>query len=376
MITTIDVSAAINGRAGLGRYAETLAAAMAEERPDSVHLFANLTEQAKTLNSIASLPMKTVRAGYKPWRMAVWMGQLARLGFDDLLEDADVFHAAEHLLLPLRRTPSVITVHDLIFKLLPEHHKKLNYWFLNAAMPLFVKRADHVIAVSESTKTDLMTHYGTAEEKVTVVYEAAAPSFVPQSPDRIAEVRTRYVLPERYLLAVGTIEPRKNYARLVEVLANLRRDDPELRLVVAGAEGWLSASFYEAITRFDQSDAVIRPGWVTDADLPALYAGAEALVQASLYEGFGLPVLEAMAVGVPVACSATSSLGEIAGGAALTFDPGDVEGITTTIRHLLDDSELREDLRTRGLARAAKFSWRKAAQETWAVYEHVAKNAG
>ena len=225
----------------------------------------------------------------------------------------------------------MLTVHDLIFKLFPEHHKGLNYWYLNAAMPLYVKRADHIIAVSECTKRDLMEHYGTPEEKITVIYEAAAPHFVPQTPERIEDVRAKYNLPERYLITVGTIEPRKNLARLVEVLSILRRDDPDLRLVVVGALGWLTESFFAAIERFGQWDAVIRPGYVPDDDLPAMLAGATVAVTASLYEGFGLPVLEAMACGAPVACSATSSIGEIAGDAALTFDPTDVDEMVEKI---------------------------------------------
>ncbi len=371
MTITIDVSAAINGRAGLGRYAATLAAAVAAQRPGEVRLFANLTPDARPLPDLTGLPMRTVRAGYKPWRMVIWLGQLAGVGFDRPLGETALFHATEHLLLPLRGVPTVLTVHDLIFRLFPEHHKRLNYWYLNAAMPLFVRRADHVIAVSQSTRDDLVRLYGTPEEKITVVYEAAAPTFTPQPPERVEAVRARYGLPNRYLLAVGTIEPRKNYARLVEALAALRRDDPALRLVIAGAEGWLVEGFFRALDRFDQRDAVVRPGWVTDDDLPALYAGAAVVVQPSLYEGFGLPVLEAMASGAPVACSRASSLGEIAGDAALTFDPERVEEMVDVLRRLLADADLCHALREKGHTRAAGFSWKRAARETWAVYERL-----
>jgi glycosyltransferase involved in cell wall biosynthesis len=309
--------------------------------------------------------------GYKPWRMAVWLAQMARIPFNRLLPPTDVYHATEHLLMPLRGIPTVLTIHDLIFKLFPEHHKRLNYWYLNAAMPLFVRRADAIIAISEATKRDLMDHHGTPEEKITVIYEAAAPHFTPQSPQRIAAVRAKYNLPPRYLLTVGTIEPRKNLARLVEALTSLRADDPDLRLVVVGSEGWLTESFHAAIDQHGQHEAVIRPGFIPDDDLPAIYAGAAVAVSASLYEGFGLPILEAMACGAPVACSSTSSLGEIAGDAALTFHPERVAAIYEVIHTLLHNDPLRADLRERGLARAAEFSWERAARETWAVYEKV-----
>jgi glycosyltransferase involved in cell wall biosynthesis len=375
MRVTIDVSPAINGKAGLGRYAAALARASADAHPGELRLFANRTRRAALPPELAGLPLHTIAAGYKPWRMAAWLGQIARLPFNRLLPEggADVYHATEHLLIPLKGVHTVLTVHDLIYTLFPRHHKKLNYWFLNAAMPLFVRRADRIITVSEASRHDLVRLYGTPPEKITVVYEAAAPHFRPQPPDRVAEVRARYHLPERYLLAVGTIEPRKNLDRLVEALARLRREQPDLRLVVVGSMGWLTGGFLEAIERTGQQEAVIRPGYVPDEDLPAVYAGAAVSVLASLYEGFGLPVLEAMACGSPVACSATSSVGEIAGGAALTFDPASVEDITAVLRRTLADEPLRAALREQGFARAAEFSWARAAEETWQVYESAVK---
>jgi glycosyltransferase involved in cell wall biosynthesis len=369
MHVTLDVSAAVNGKAGLGRYARTLAAALAEERSGCVSLFANFTGGGRIPAELDGLPVRRVRAGYKLWRMAVWLAQLAQIGFDRWVGETDLFHATEHLLVPMRAAPSVLTVHDLIFNLFPAHHKKLNYWFLNAAMPLFVRRADHIIAVSEATKRDLIGQYGTPEDKITVVYEAAAPHFQPQSPERIEAARRKFSLPERYLITVGTVEPRKNLARLVEALSILRREDPGLRLVVAGSRGWLTGSFDAALEKFGQRDAVIEPGWITDADLPALYAGALVSVTPSLYEGFGLPVLEAMACGAPVACSATSSVGEIAGDAALLFNPESVAGMYEVIRTLLRSPDLRAHLREKGRRRAAEFSWQRSARATWEVYE-------
>lgn len=372
MTVTVDVSAAVNGKAGLGRYAAMLAAALASEHPGEIKLFANTTGASHDLPLPPDLaPMRSIRLGYKPWRMAAWLGQLAGAGFDGLLGETSLYHSTEHLLMPLRRIPGVLTVHDLIYRLFPQHHKRLNYWYLNNAMPLFVRRASHIITISQCSKDDLVRLYGTPPEKISVVYEAAAPHFKPQKPKRVTKVLARYYLPERYLVTVGTIEPRKNLARLVEALSILRRDDPDLALVVVGSKGWLYDGFYEAIERFGQRQAVFLPGYMPDEDLPAVYAGAAAAVTASLYEGFGLPVLEAMASGTPVACSATSSLGEIAGDAAMTFDPGNAEIIAWVLRRLLADVALREALRKKGLARAAEFSWTRTAHETWEVYQKV-----
>jgi glycosyltransferase involved in cell wall biosynthesis len=372
MRVTVDVSPAVNGKAGLGRYAASLAAHLAAQHPGELHLFANLGRGAQWPAELAALPRTSVQMGYKPWRMGVLLGHLIASGWDRMLPRPAVFHATEHLLMPLRGIPTVLTVHDLIYRLFPQHHKRLNYWYLTTAMPLYVRRAGHIITVSEATKRDLMRLYGTPANKISVVYEAAAPHFTLQPPQKVAEVRARYSLPDRYLLTVGTIEPRKNLARLVGALAALRRDDPDLRLVVVGSRGWLVEGFFEAIEQHGQQEAVILPGYVPDADLPAVYAGAAVSVLASLYEGFGLPVLEAMACGSPVACSATSSVGEIAGDAALTFDPESTDDITAALRRLLSDADLRADLVERGLARAAQFSWERAAQQTWDVYEQIA----
>ena len=371
MRVSIDVSPAVNGKAGLGRYAHTLALTIANLFPEQVHFFSNITSDAHWPESLADFPRTSVNASYKTWRMAVLLGQFTQFGWERYLPGSDVFHATEHLLLPLRKTPTILTVHDLIYRLYPEHHKKLNYWYLNLAMPLYCKRADHIIAVSHSTKNDLIEHYNISADKITVVYEAAAPHFTPQSTKDIEQVRQTYQLPERYLVTLGTIEPRKNYAKLVHALAILREKDPELKLVIIGSKGWLTERFYSALVEHKQRDAVILPGYVPDEVLPAMLAGATVAVVPSLYEGFGLPVLEAMACGVPVACSRTSSLGEIAGEAALTFDPENLEELTSVIQQLLDDPELAQSLGSKGIERAGTFSWERAARETWAVYEKV-----
>lgn len=374
--TYIDVSAAVHSRAGLGRYAESLACALAEQESDRFALFYNEADHPRALAGLRHLPRRSVPLGYKPWRMAVWLGQLVGIGFDRLLPDAELYHATEHLLMPLRHIPTVLTVHDLIFKLFPQHHKRLNYWFLNAAVPLFVRRTDAIITISESTKRDLVRHYDTPAEKITVVYEAAASHFQPTSSFTVTQVRREYALPERFLLTVGTIEPRKNLSRLLEALVRLRADDPDLHLVVVGARGWLYESFFRRIDELGLADVVHFPGYVLDADLPAIYTAATVVVMGSVYEGFGLPVLEAMACGTPVVSSDASSLPEVGGDAACYFDPRDVDDMTATLGRVLDDEDLRQEMSVAGLARAAKFSWERTARETLAVYERVLSSRG
>jgi glycosyltransferase involved in cell wall biosynthesis len=367
----LDVSAAVHRRAGLGRYAESLARALISTQSDRYALFYNQERGIEPLAGLEHLPARTVALGYKPWRMLVWLGQLGRVGFDRLVPDAELFHATEHLLLPLRTIPTVLTVHDLIFRHLPVHHKPLNRWYLNLTMPLYCRRAAHIVAISKCTARDLASAYGVPKEKITVVPEAADPRFHPQPLDTVAAVRTRYGLPVRYLLFVGTIEPRKNLTRLLAAFEIVHADGLTDGLVIVGRQGWLCDDFFAALEHSSARDAVILPGYVPDEDLPAVYAGAQALVFPSLYEGFGLPVLEAMACGTPVLASRASSVPEAGGEAASYFDPTSVDEIADNVHRLLRDNALREEMQVEGLAQAARFSWEQAAIETEAVYNAV-----
>ena len=367
----IDVSSAVHAKAGIGRYAESLARALIDHDPGRYALFYNKGRDARLPDGLESLPASTVRAGYNPWRMAVWLGQLAGLGFDRLVPGAELYHATEHLLPPLRSVPSVLTVHDMIFKLFPQHQKRLNFWYLNASMPLYCRRAGAIITVSESSKADIVAHYGLAPPKVTVIYEAADPLFAPVPSDVVDQVRRRYSLPDRFLIHVGTIEPRKNLTRLVEALQHLRDGGLTVPLVVVGGRGWLYGDFFRRLEELQVRDTLLFPGYVPAVDLPSLYSAATLAATPSVYEGFGLPVLEAMACGTPVVSSNASSLPEIGGQAAAYFDPYDVEAMAETIRAVWTDANRQFDMSQRGLERASRFSWRRAARETMAVYDRI-----
>jgi glycosyltransferase involved in cell wall biosynthesis len=367
----VDVSAAVHRRAGLGRYAEQLARGLAALAPERLALFFNREHGVRPLAGMERWPTRTVSLGYKPWRMLVWLGQLAGVGYNRLVPGAELFHATEHLLLPLRDVPTVLTVHDLIFRHLPQHHKPLNRWYLNLTMPLYCRRATHLIAVSEQTRADVQAAYGVAAGKITVIPEAADPRFAPAQAAAVAAARARYGLPERYLLTVGTLEPRKNLTRLLRAWAPLYQAGQAPPLVLAGKPGWLNEAFYAALEASPARQGVIRTGYVEDEHLPALYSGAELFVLPSMYEGFGLPPLEAMASGAPVACSDIPALREVAGEAALYFNPLETEAIQAALVEGLRRDDLRAALRERGLQRSRAFSWERAARETLAVYQRV-----
>lgn len=369
MTIYIDVSAAVNSRAGLGRYTRSLVQAMLDIMDSPPTLFYNRTSKASLPPEWEMVPRRSIRLGYKPWRMLVWQGQLLHSSFKRLTPGVSLFHATEHLLLPLGDVPSVLTVHDLIYKLFPQHHKRLNYWFLNAAMPLFVRRADAIIAISQATKNDLMRYYHTPDHKITVVHEAAAPHFQPVSSAQVARVREKYNLPPRFLLAVGTIEPRKNLSRVVESLTALRRTHRDLKLVVVGARGWLYDDFFALAEQ--QEDAVQLLGYVPDEDLPAVFRAAAVYVMASIYEGAGLPIVEAMACGVPVVSSRTSSLPELGADVPRYFNPYDVKNMTDVLDMVLSDDQMRAEMAAAGPARAARFSWERTARQTLDVYHRA-----
>lgn len=368
----LDISAAVHSKAGLGRYSESLAAALIARKPERYGLFYNEGPGGRLPPSLpAFTPRRTVPLGYKPWRSAVLLGHMAGIGFDRLVPDAELFHSTEHLLIPLRHAPTVLTVHDLIYALFPAYHKRLNYWYLTRAMPVYCRHATAIIAVSEATKRDLVKLYGVDPSKVTVVYEAASTHFRQPSPARIDAVRQTYDLPERFLIHLGTIEPRKNLTRLLDAFQILRQSFPDLHLVLAGARGWLYDDFFARIDSEGLSDVVRPLGWVPDDHLPAVIAAASLAVQPSLYEGFGLPILEHMACGQVVAASSSGAHPEVGGDAAAYFDPLDVAAMAAVIGRLLSDRDEYAARQALGLAQATRFSWERAAQETAVVYDHV-----
>lgn len=367
----LDVSAAVHAKAGIGRYAGSLARALVARAPSRFALFYNRDKGTRPPDGLAGVPASTVRAGYKPWRMAVWMGHLAGASFQRLVPGAELFHATEHLLPPLREVPTVLTVHDMIFRLFPEHQKRLNYWYLNATMPLYCRRADAIITVSQTSKQDLLKYYQVDPGKVTVIYEAASAEFVPADAAAAARVRLKYNLPDQYLIHVGTIEPRKNLVRLVEALDHLRRQGTRIPLLLVGGKGWLYDGLFRRLSELQIRDEVHLSGYVPAEDLPLLYAAATAATVPSVYEGFGLPVLEAMACGIPVISSTASCLPEIGGDAARYFEPASVPEMAEAIRAVWTDAELRAEMRARGIERAAGFSWKRAAGETIAVYRRL-----
>jgi glycosyltransferase involved in cell wall biosynthesis len=361
----IGIDARLSGepRSGIGRYTRALVEALVRQAPDEEWL---LYLDRPT----AGLP-DGVGTRCLPWpHRLVWtfwvLPRVLRR------EPIDLFHCVTGFELPPGSGRQLVTtVHDLIAMRLPGLVPWRHRWAVRCLLGLALRRASRVIAVSEATRAELLARYRLPPGTVRVVHEAASPAFHPPAAAARAAVRARHGLRGPYVLFVGLLEPKKNLTAVLEAVAHLRREGAwgETTLVVAGADGWGPDPRTRAVGL--GLEAVVRfLGPVADADLPALYAEACAFVFPSLWEGFGLPVLEAMAAGTPVITARRGALPEITGGAALLVEPA-ARPVAEALATLLADPGLQLRLRDAGLARAATFSWDRAATETLAVYREA-----
>ena len=292
-------------------------------------------------------------------------------------EKFDLYFSPLSVIPPKLTIPSVATVHDLAFLRFPEvlPWKYRLYW--RRAMKRTAARATRLIAVSQSTRRDLAAFYPGSEEKTTVIHEAPDPQYLQLQVGRgnLAEQIRSF---GRYFLSVGTLEPRKNYAFLLQIMEQVLAAPgcEDLKLVIAGGAGWSSARLLQQISALQKpsafGDRVVWLDYVEFSDLAALYRGALALVFPTLYEGFGLPAIEAMAVGTPVVASNVSSLPEVVGDAGLLLSLGEEKGWVERLVQVATNEALRREMSERGAERARRFSWEKAARETWTVFEKVA----
>lgn len=292
-------------------------------------------------------------------------------------EGVGLIHALAFVTPLLSPCPSVVTVYDLSFLLYPDRFKRAKRFYLSLFTRLSARKARRIIAISESTKRDVVHLLGVPPDKVEVVYCGLDDAFRPLAEDQVAAFRSERGLSERFILFVGTIEPRKNVTRLIEAFANLLTCQlADLKLVIGGAKGWFYEDVFARAEELGLEGQVMFPGYIPASELPLWYNAAELFVYPSLYEGFGLPPLEAMACGTPVVTANTSSLPEVVGEAGLTVAPLDVEGLAEAMRRVLNDATLRREMRERGLQRAQSFSWTKTARETVQVYRRAMECGG
>jgi glycosyltransferase involved in cell wall biosynthesis len=364
----VDIQPAVGQRTGVGRYTRCLVEHLGAFRgDDALALFyVDFRRRGQPVNAPGA-DVRTLRLCPGRWLQGAWR-VLHWPPFDALAGPADVYHFPNFTRPPLRRGRSVVTVHDMGFIRYPECAESGNQRFLADAMPRTVREADAVITVSRFTAEEVQALLGVNSERVHPVLLGVRAE--PLAPEAGAAVRRRLGLDRPYLLSVGTLEPRKNHAFLVAVFERLREFDGDL--VLAGMRGWKYEPILRRLRASPRADHIRYLEFVSDTDLAALYAGAEAFVTCSVYEGFGLPPLEAMAHGTPVVSSRAGSLPEVLGDAAVLVDGFDLDVWTGTLTALLANTDRRRDLSARGRTRAAAFTWEATARNTWAVYRQVA----
>ena len=366
----IDYTPAYEQGGGIGRYVRDLVTALSLiDNQNDYRLFISGASQPTLPNQIAhNFNWKPTRIPPK-WFARLWHRLKIPLPVEQFTGRIDLYHATDFVLPPtLPSTKTLLTVHDLSFVRVPETASPSLKAYLDRVVPLSVKRADHILADSQATKNDLIELYAVKSKKISVLLTGVDKRFKPSNTGEMT-IRNKYSVGDRpYLFTIGTVQPRKNYARIIQSLAKLREEGHDLDLVIAGGHGWLADPIYQTIQETQMTDYVKLIGFADDEDIPTLYTNAECVVFPSLYEGFGYPVLEGMACGTPVITSNISSLPEVAGDAALMVNPYDVDAITNAIRSIITDDELRKTLTERGFEQIKHFTWEKSAQQLHQIY--------
>jgi len=369
-------------KTGVGHYTSELARALAAEAPADTFELVYPSSEAPPAGAPDPLPTRPPNLRTRRVEVGVFGRHWWALGLPRFArrEGAyDLFHGTNFDVPLWPGRPTVLTVHDLSTLLHPLTHTPRSVRRARRRLPLMTRVASAVITPSEAVRREVCERLGVPAAKVFAVPEAARSVFRPAPRSESADVLARHGVGGDFLLAVGTVEPRKNLLMLLRAFESLVAEGRarDLRLVVAGGrEGWLNRDFYAAVEGSPVKERVVFTGYVSDETLCALYTSCRAFVYPSLYEGFGLPVLEAMACGAPVVCGDTPALAETAGGAALLVEPQDARQLARALLELLEDESARRALAEAGLRRAAHFSWERTARETLAVYGEVLRNSG
>lgn len=377
MRISIDAGVLLKERSGLGQYVYHLVNGLGavDSRNEYRLIYDSFGQSIRCLPYFPyrNFSYQRIPCAVKLLKLASGLGRWRLPAFSQIFGTADIFHWPNYLLIPGGTGKHIITICDLTFLICPSYHPRFRVQAYSAGISRAASRADAILVISQQTKQDVMRYLGVAEEKIRVVYCAVSPRFRPIIPSKRQSLLSKYsIQEEKYLLFVGNIEPRKNIVRLLEAYSQLRTQwGCSFPLILAGGQGWGNTVIYKKVEELSLQKEVRFIGYVPDEDLPGLMGGAALFVYPSLYEGFGMPPLEAMACGTPVIASNSSSLPEVVGNAALMVDPHDVDGLAEAMHRALRDSALREEMRRKGLERAKCFTWEETARQTLKVYEDV-----
>ncbi|MCG8432308.1 MAG: glycosyltransferase [Candidatus Omnitrophica bacterium] len=369
-VVALEVTSIERSRAGVGCYARNLM-----ERLSELSVRENFLFLPMGLEAVGGSPVRSrflllrILAGIK---RLIW--EQVIVPFRIFRGRISVFHGPAFICHLWKTSPAVITIHDVAYLVYPEKFVSAYRYYLKFWIPRCIRAADKVITVSHSSRKDIIRMLDVPAGKVEVIYNGKVDSFrVICDEALLSSCRRRYGLPKRYILYLGTLEPRKNIRGLVKGYARFRALCPDLdhKLVLGGGRGWMYEDIFTLIEEMGLDDEVRIIGYIPQKDLPLIYNGAQLFVYPSFYEGFGLPVVEAMACGVPVITSNTSSLPEIVGDAGLMVEPVDYGAMAEAMRRVLTDGSMRKRMVERGLLRAEKFTWEKTAESTLALYRRI-----
>jgi glycosyltransferase involved in cell wall biosynthesis len=374
MNVLIDATGITKNKAGVGVYAKNLLDELVRRR-DGIHFFILAQDDDPDLD-YGRLPHVTMlRVPARIFRKLPLRVMLEQIGLPLLLVKyrIDVVHSL-HYLFPLVRfgTKQVVTIHDMTFFSMPEVHLRFKTFYFRFFIRAAVRTADSLIFVSRSAQQDCASFLGSPRGKASVIHHGKSEAFRPDpEPHAVREVLEKYGLRSEFILYIGTIEPRKNLTRLVIAFEPIANKYPQMNLVIAGMKGWMYDELFKTVTCLKLTSRVIFPGFIAEEDKAVLLSAAWVFAYPSLYEGFGIPVLEAMACGTPTLTSNVSSIPEVVGSAALMVDPKSTEQISAGLDQLISSAAVRQELRDASIQQASQFTWQRAAELTSQVYRHT-----
>ncbi len=350
----------VKNRVGSGVYAYELLKEFANTKKHEFTVYL----KEKPLNDLPKVAQNFKYKVFGPKKLWTRVALPAKLAFGPKL---DIFFSMGHYGPLFSKVPYVVTIFDLSYLHFPQLFKKDDLYQLTNWSKRSIVKSKHIFAISNSTKDDIIKNYTVSPSKITVTYMGYNPMFKLQPKSKVEKIESKYKIKGDYIIFVGTLQPRKNIERLIEAFSKLEIGN--LKLVIAGKKGWLYDSIFQKVKDLNLVSNVIFTDYVNQEDLPAIISGAKLYVLASLYEGFGIPVIEAQACGVPVVVSNTSSLPEVVGESGILVDPLSVKSIAAGIQKIISSPKLASDLSQKGLENAKRFSWQKCAQQTLKVLE-------
>ncbi len=375
MRVAIDSTPLLNQRTGIGQYTYHLVRNLLDldSAPNLVLFCVSLRKPASLQELIPEHPNLSYADYRVPARLMQTAWDMIGLPYvESFTGQLDVFHATNYIAPPQKKGKLILTVHDVGFARMPEAHPQSSRMF-SEVLPRQLQRADKVVVVSEFTRNELLEIFDVPVQKVQVIHNGISPDFRPiKEPAALGEIFRKYQIEQGYVLFVGKLEARKNLVGIIEAYSLFKNSSKSAhKLVLAGSLGWKGEEALGKVVEYGLEKDVVHLGYVPDTDLPVLMSGAAVFLYPSLYEGFGIPTIEAMACGTPVIASNSTSLPEVVGDAGLLVDPHSPEEIAHALTDILSDAARRNRLVNKGLARAKRFSWRKMAEETLELYMEV-----